>query len=223
MKKLRKDEKRLAFLLALLQKQSGATPEEIQGSFVARSRRLARATQLQRQAVGAAVAIAGIGTSGVLDPQLQPSVSGVSGAVEDIPSVPPVPAAGAGVAGLTLYRRIPGNTPSSPCQQCAPWIGMIHRKDGSVPLIPLHLRCVCRDVPLTTILGSDDAAIAKLGKRRFGWLKSLSRKRLEQVIGAVRARLYRSGDLQFEQMWTSGGEMVSLEELGFDRNGNPSS
>ncbi len=130
---------------------------------------------------------------------------------------------GADRAIAKLFRRVPGNTPSSPCPQCAPFIGVLHDRSGKdIPVPPLHLHCACKDVPesVSRLIDNSPEKRAAVAKRKFDWLKSIPKRRLQDIIGPVRMRLVADGKLKLSDLWNDDFEFVSLSSLGFDQHGN---
>lgn len=106
------------------------------------------------------------------------------------------------------------------CPDCALRDGKLYTLDGepvghNVPLgagTPLHRQCRCMLIPELHDGGPppDSGAAEDRGEN---FLKQLSKKEQEEILGVGRTALYRRGDITMRDLMDQHGRVLTLEEL----------
>lgn len=117
-------------------------------------------------------------------------------------------------SGRSIFRRMPGASREGPCDQCAPYFGVEHDGSGeSVPMAPLHLNCVCWDLPVGFDEFVAEESPEEVRRERFEWLKALGATELFAILGKTRAALVQQGKVSIEDLYDDEGLLVPLAEL----------
>lgn len=108
------------------------------------------------------------------------------------------------------YIRLPGESQSGPCANCAQYFYMEHDGSGaSVPLIPLHENCVCSDIAKEIADLTNDIEIDP--QERGEWLRDeATEKERMDILGAARAQAVESGIIGIDELYKRAGTAVAM-------------
>jgi hypothetical protein len=136
------------------------------------------------------------------------------------------------------------------CIRCMALDGQKWDKRGDAPTIPLHMNCRCVLVPITKDIDipgfnwakeeaearkelEEEYGEARPTKNRTGipdyvksnkkysaWFADHKSGWQDRAVGPVRGKLLRSGKIKFKDLIKKNGDLKTLEELGFDNQGN---
>ena len=139
---------------------------------------------------------------------------------------------------------------SAVCQLCAPLDGVVYLWGEEMPPWPRHAQCRCVPTPVVKTwrdfgidipeleavarpwvirepgpIGAGGRKILYAGTTRedfSGWWKTLPYEQQIQSIGPVRTQLINTGELEWADLVDKRtGRYYTLEQLGFDEQGNP--
>ena len=103
------------------------------------------------------------------------------------------------------WMRAKGDTPTSPCAECAPYIGMIHDMSGREVPMPDMLHggsgtCVCKDIPVEGY-GAIAKGKSQAGMSKFEWLGGQGGETLKRILGTQRSAWFKAGEVSLQDLY----------------------
>jgi len=114
-----------------------------------------------------------------------------------------------------MFIRILGDAPTSPCAECAPYIGMSHDGSGSTVPLPAILHrgsgtCVCKDIRADFIEGIGEA---KKGFGKFEWISRQADDTVTRILGKQRGEWFKDGTVEMPKFYKGTGALSGLGKL----------